>query len=197
MDEAQRARLAAWLSAAAGTPVVLREMALLSGGAVQQNWALDVTRDGQPERWVLRTDNAAVLSVSLPRTAEYALLRAARAAGVTVPEPLFCCPGREVTGAPFFVMRRVGGIAQGHRLVRAAAPGLAAQCATEMARIHSISGTTAISASCNTSGQWSSGPSAIGNSRQHRITASRAGAGGPLIGRPAQQGRAGARAPPF
>ena len=77
MDEAQRARLAAWLSAAAGTPVVLREMALLSGGAVQQNWALDVTRDGQPERWVLRTDNAAVLSVSLPRTAEYALLRAA------------------------------------------------------------------------------------------------------------------------
>ena len=138
MDEAQRTRLAGWLSAAAGTPVVLREMALLSGGAVQQNWALDVTRDGQPERWVLRTDNAAVLSVSLPRTAEYALLRAARAAGVTVPEPLFCCPGREVTGAPFFVMRRVGGIAQGHRLVRAAAPGLAAQCATEMARIHSI-----------------------------------------------------------
>jgi aminoglycoside phosphotransferase (APT) family kinase protein len=35
-------------------------------------------------------------------------------------------------------MRRVAGIAQGHRLVRGATAGLAAQCATEMARIHSI-----------------------------------------------------------
>jgi aminoglycoside phosphotransferase (APT) family kinase protein len=138
VDEAARTRLAAWLSEAAGAPVLVQEMALLSGGAVQQNWALDVLRGGQRDAWVLRTDNAAALSVSLPRTAEYALLRAARAAGVTVPEPLFCCPGREVTGAPFFVMRRVAGIAQGHRLVRGATAGLAAQCATEMARIHSI-----------------------------------------------------------
>ena len=40
---------------------------------------------------MLRTDNAAVLAVSLPRAAEFALLRAAFAAGVTVPEPLFFC----------------------------------------------------------------------------------------------------------
>ena len=38
--------------------------------------ALDVTLDNAPQRWVLRTDNAAVLAVSLPRTAEFALLRA-------------------------------------------------------------------------------------------------------------------------
>jgi aminoglycoside phosphotransferase (APT) family kinase protein len=138
MDEAARARLAAWLGAAAGAPVDLRGMALLSGGAVQQNWALDILCGGQPAQWVLRTDNAATLSVSLPRSAEFALLRAASVAGVTVPEPLFCCPGREVTGSPFFVMRRVAGSAQGHRLVRAPASGLAAQCATEMARIHGI-----------------------------------------------------------
>ncbi|MNS68754.1 hypothetical protein D3C72_1020420 [compost metagenome] len=43
-----------------------------------------------------------------------------------------------------------------------------------LARIHSINGITATSASCNTTGQWSSGPSAIGNSRQQRITASSA-----------------------
>jgi hypothetical protein len=38
----------------AGAPVTIESMALLSGGAVQQNWALDVSRGGAPERWVLR-----------------------------------------------------------------------------------------------------------------------------------------------
>ncbi|TCZ53388.1 phosphotransferase family protein [Roseicella aquatilis] len=114
-------------------------MALLSGGAVQQNWALDVTVAGAAERWVLRTDNAAVLAVSLPRTAEYALLRATHAVGVAVPEPLYCCASREVTGAPFFVMRRVEGIAAGHRLVKAAqGTALAEALGRELARIHGI-----------------------------------------------------------
>ena len=142
MDDAARARLAAWLTEAAGAPVEIASMALLSGGAIQQNWALDVSRGGAPERWVLRTDNAAVLAASLPRTTEFALLRAAFAAGVTVPEPLFCCEGREVTGAPFFVMRRAEGVARGHALVRQAGadgdPALAAALGRELARIHTI-----------------------------------------------------------
>lgn len=145
MDEAARARLAAWLTAAAGAPVGIESMALLSGGAIQQNWAMDVTRGGASERWVLRTDNAAVLAASLPRTTEYALLRAAFAAGATVPEPLFCCATAEVTGAPFFVMRRAEGVARGHLLVRQAAaagsdgdPALAAALGRELACIHTI-----------------------------------------------------------
>jgi aminoglycoside phosphotransferase (APT) family kinase protein len=92
---------------------------------------------------VLRTDNAAVLAASLPRTAEFAVLRAARAAGATVPEPLFCCGGAEVTGAPFFVMRRAEGVPRGHVLVRQAGakggdPALAAALGRELARIHAI-----------------------------------------------------------
>ena len=71
MDDAARARLVAWLTAAAGAPVSIEGMALLSGGAIQQNWAMDVSRGGAPERWVLRTDNAAVLAVSLPRATEF------------------------------------------------------------------------------------------------------------------------------
>lgn len=142
MDEAARDRLTAWLGEAAGAPVRIAGMALLSGGAIQQNWALDVELGGEPRRWVLRTDNAAVLSVSLPRPAEFALLRAAHAAGVSVPEPLFCCADPGVTGAPFFVMRRVTGVAQGHRLVRQAGAGgdaaLAEAVGRELARIHSI-----------------------------------------------------------
>ena len=42
MDEARRARLTAWLRDAAGdATLALERAALLSGGAIQQNWALD------------------------------------------------------------------------------------------------------------------------------------------------------------
>ncbi|WP_206020700.1 phosphotransferase family protein [Roseococcus sp. SYP-B2431] len=143
MDEARRAALNAWLSQAAGTPVEIGAASLLSGGAIQQNWAISVTRGGAAEEWVLRTDNAATLTVSLPRTAEYALLRAAFSADVTVPEPLFCCEDASIIGAPFFVMRRVPGTATAFRLAKlAAALGgdaeLVRHAGKEMARIHSI-----------------------------------------------------------
>lgn len=140
MDEA---RLAAWLSAAAGAPVSIRAASLLAGGAIQQNWALSVTRGGVEEEWVLRTDNAATLAVSLPRLEEFALFQAARAAGVTVPEPLFACPDTSVLGAPFFVMRRVAGSATAHKLAKAAAAqggddALVGALGRELARIHRI-----------------------------------------------------------
>jgi len=140
MDEA---RLAAWLSEAAGAPVAIRAAARLTGGAIQQNWALSVTRGGASEEWVLRTDNAATLAVSLPRMEEFALFQAAHAAGVTVPEPLFACADAGVLGAPFFVMRRVAGSATAHRLAKeAAAKGgddaLVESLGRELARIHRI-----------------------------------------------------------
>jgi aminoglycoside phosphotransferase (APT) family kinase protein len=143
MDEARRSALNAWLSAAAGARVEIGAASLLSGGAIQQNWAISVTRNGVAEEWVLRTDNAATLAVSLSRTEEYALLVAAFAAGVTVPEPLFCCEDAAITGAPFFVMRHVCGTATAFRLAKqAAAEGgdaaLVRHAGREMARIHSI-----------------------------------------------------------
>jgi aminoglycoside phosphotransferase (APT) family kinase protein len=119
MDEARRAKLTDWLRGATGAADLdIGAMALLSGGAIQQNWALDVKRAGRDEAWVLRTDNAATLAVSLPRSAEFALLKAAFGAGVTVPEPLSLCEDTAILGAPFFIMRRVQGIAAGHRVVK-------------------------------------------------------------------------------
>lgn len=144
MDEAARARLRDWLAAQTGDAALrIAGARRLSGGAIQQNWALDVETGGGCEAWVLRTDSPAVLAVSLPRAAEYALLRAAFAAGVTVPEPLFLCEDRAVAGAPFFVMRRVGGIALGPRVVKDATLGggrekLAAALGRELARLHRI-----------------------------------------------------------
>ncbi len=138
-----RAALAAWLSEAAGAPVEIEAMALLSGGAIQQNWRLDARVDGVPAAWVLRTDAAATLSHSRSRLEEFALLRAAHAAGVTVAEPLFLCADGTVTGAPFFVMRRVEGIAAGHRVVRSETLGggrivLTEALGRELARIHTM-----------------------------------------------------------
>jgi len=115
----------------------------MSGGAIQQNWALDAVVGEVPEKLVLRTDAASSLAVSRSRAEEYALLRVAYAAKVTVPEPLALCTDAGVTGGPFFVMRRVQGIAAGYRIVRDEALGggrdaLAAALGRELARIHSV-----------------------------------------------------------
>jgi aminoglycoside phosphotransferase (APT) family kinase protein len=136
MDEA---RLASWLAPRA----TIRRLSLLTGGAIQQNWALDVTCDGRDEAWVLRTDNPGTLAVSLPRAEEFALLRAAHGAGVRVAEPLLLCEDAGVIGAPFFVMRRLAGMAAAHRLARQARESggdaaLVAALGAELARIHRI-----------------------------------------------------------
>ena len=144
MTEEALARLRDWLACATGDPGLrIASAKKLSGGAIQQNWALEVETGGAVQSWVLRTDSAAVLAVSLSRAAEYALLRAARDAGATVPEPLFLCEDPGITGAPFFVMRRVAGIALGPRVVKDATLGggrekLAEALGRELARIHRI-----------------------------------------------------------
>jgi len=117
----------------------------LSGGAIQQNIALDARVHGGEfagERcWVVRTDAASQVGVSRSRGEEFALLRAAHAAGVRVPRPLWHRgPGE---GPDFFVMERVPGVAAGHRLTkddtlvpdRAA---LARELGANLARIHTI-----------------------------------------------------------
>jgi aminoglycoside phosphotransferase (APT) family kinase protein len=143
MDEPNRAALAAWLAKETGVPVEITGMARLAGGAIQQNWSLDVVTGGVLQSWVLRADAPAPLSVSLSRVQEFALLRAAHAAGVTVPEPLFLCADRAVLGVPFLIMRRVEGIAAGHRVVRSERLGggraaLTTSLGRELARIHTI-----------------------------------------------------------
>lgn len=123
--------------AALGARVIARR--LLSGGAIQQNWLYEVEKDGARQEWVVRTDNAATLAVSRSRPEEFALLRAAWAAGVPVAEPLF--EGMHA-GKPFFVMRRLQGETNAVALCKAAGPdgdaALLRQCGTALQRIHAI-----------------------------------------------------------
>jgi len=143
-EASTRARLTEFISRATGarsTAVVALER--MSGGAVQENWALDAELDGELHRWVLRTDARATVRESLTRAQEFAVLKVAHAAHVLAPEPLFLCDDPAVTGRRFFIMQRLPGVAAGHRVTRDSnlVPDrgrLARELAENLARLHRI-----------------------------------------------------------
>lgn len=119
----------------------------LSGGAIQDNYGLDLTLEGGPmtgrHALVLRTDAPSVIAESHGRAQEFALLEVAHRAGVRVPEPLWPCADPAVLGQGFYLMRRIAGTAAGHVVTKAAieqgyGPDLAADLAREMALIHKV-----------------------------------------------------------
>lgn len=142
------AELEAFLAEAAGARRArIRDSAPLHGGAIQENWRLDLELEGGPRagehELVLRSDSASAIAVSLTRAQEFHVLCAAFAAGVTVPEPLWLCEDPDVIGRPFYVMRRIEGEAIASRIVRNPELGgdrtrLAERLGRELARIHSI-----------------------------------------------------------
>ncbi|HKA42780.1 MAG TPA: phosphotransferase family protein [Burkholderiales bacterium] len=145
LDEpSTRQRLAEFIAHACGArDVVIVALERLSGGAVQENWALDVTLNGGMQRWVLRTDARATVPESLTRAQEFAVLRIAHAANVLAPEPLHLCEDLAVTGRPFFIMQRLPGVAAGYKVTRdpKLVPDpqlLAGELAENLARLHRI-----------------------------------------------------------
>lgn len=142
-DPEAQARLAAFIAAAAGRPAEIVTARPLKGGAIQENWLVTAEIGGKPEELVLRTDAPSSLAVSHGRAAEFALLRAAHGAGVTVPEPLWLCRDPAVLGQDFYLMRRIAGVAQGHRVVKDKSLGgdrakLAERLGAELAHIHAL-----------------------------------------------------------
>jgi aminoglycoside phosphotransferase (APT) family kinase protein len=131
-------------SASGARAVTVRAAKLLSGGAIQENWLLELDVDGSAHhgslRTVVRTDAPSAVSLSHSRGQEFALLQTVFEAGVTVPEPLWLCEDRSVIGRDFFVMRCVAGTASAHLLVKdgPGREGLARRLGQELARIHSI-----------------------------------------------------------
>ncbi len=149
------ARLAAFKEALEGfladkaeaETIAIEDARPLSGGAIQENWLIDAVVTGGPwagrQALVLRTDAPSGVAVSLSRAEEFRLLQTARAAGVTVPEPLWLCEDTGVLGRPFYLMRRLAGTAVGRRLVKDEGPAgdktaLAERLGEELAKIHAI-----------------------------------------------------------
>ena len=142
-DPAVRARLAAFIAKASGEAVGALEATPLAGGAIQENWLVNVELAGRRQELVLRTDAPSRVAMSHGRAQEFALLCAAHRAGVTVPEPLWLCRDPSVLGQDFYLMRRVAGVAPGNRVVKDLKLGgerkrLAERLGAELARIHNI-----------------------------------------------------------
>jgi aminoglycoside phosphotransferase (APT) family kinase protein len=141
-----RARAESFLAQACGARrVAIERWERLSGGAIQENVALDARVEGGAlagrHEWVLRTDAPSAVAVSHTRPEEFEILRVAHGAGVRVPEPLFLC--RDGRGPDFFVMRRMPGLAAGHRLTKddrlvPDRPALARELGANLARLHAV-----------------------------------------------------------
>jgi aminoglycoside phosphotransferase (APT) family kinase protein len=139
--------LARFLTAAtAARSVAIEELRRLPNGAVQENWLVVARHQGGSlagrQRLVLRTNAATALGIGLGRVEEFAVLRAAHAAGVTVPEPLLVCEDAGVIGKPFFLMRWMPGEAAGPHIVDGRLGGdratLIERLACELAATHRI-----------------------------------------------------------
>ncbi len=144
----RRTALTRFLASAGGALAVeITSLAPMRGGAIQENWSIEARFSGGSlagdQRLVLRTAAPTGVAESLGRLEEFAVLQAAFAAGVTVPEPLFASDDPAIFGKAFFVMRRVDGTAAAHRITRDAAldpvlPAVAERLGHELARIHTI-----------------------------------------------------------
>jgi aminoglycoside phosphotransferase (APT) family kinase protein len=127
--------------------VSIAEMKLLSGGSIQENWLIRAElvggNHGPQLDLVVRTDAPSGVPGSHGRVEEFALLRAAFDAGVTVPEPLWLCRDPGMIGRNFFIMRRVAGMAASHVVVKDKRYGgdraqLLERLGMELARIQTI-----------------------------------------------------------
>ena len=115
----------------------------LTGGAIQENRALDVEIAGGPLAGrlalVLRTEAKSSVPLSQPVAHQFAYLKLAGSVGMTVPEPLWRSDDPGIVGTPFYLMRRVPGEALGNRVVRQGPnPALAERLGRELARLHAI-----------------------------------------------------------
>jgi len=140
------ARLATFLSRQTGARrVAIEGLRKLPGGASRETWAFDATFEngGAATRHLVLRRDPGRTSVDSDRAQEFRVLRAAHAAGVPVPEPLWLGDDSAALGAPFFIMERIEGETLARRLLRdpdyaPARAVMTAQLGRILAVIHAI-----------------------------------------------------------
>ncbi len=128
------------------SPVAVTNVRQMTGGAVHETWAVDVTTQdvGRPagaQRLVLRVF-VATAPGGMSAEHEFSVLRAAFDAGVPAPRPVALLGSADM-GAPSFLMERVDGETIGRRLVKdalyaAVRPRVADQLGRIAAAIHGV-----------------------------------------------------------
>lgn len=140
-------RLEKYLSDRLQSPVSVANIKSLSGGACQDNYAVDVSVAGGQDKGeyklVLRTDKGGSLLSSLNRVDEYKVGAMAFKAGVKTPRPYWLEPDPDALGHPFYFMERIQGKATGRYLVKDRSLNdyrkrLPDDLATNLARIHAV-----------------------------------------------------------
>jgi aminoglycoside phosphotransferase (APT) family kinase protein len=139
----QQSKLITYISNFVRSRVTLSGLKKLSGGAIQENWALDVHVEigdwAGDHEWVLRQDAVSKVEASVGRAEEYQLLKVAKASGVEVPVAINLCEDKAILGQPFFLMSRLKGTAAAHVLTKGGEKlKLVRSLAQNLARIHSI-----------------------------------------------------------
>ena len=121
---------------------------IMSGGAIQENWSIS-SQDAQ-QNWalVLRKNSATVLETSSGREQEYRLLKQLYDYGIQVPEPLYFSKKENFLQSDFFIMQKIYGVTEGHKLVRLNQPeqqrAILTDIGTQLAKIHQIDQDTEI-----------------------------------------------------
>jgi aminoglycoside phosphotransferase (APT) family kinase protein len=121
-----------------GADTVEIELTSIPGGASRETWLVESAAD----RWVVRRDPEGSVSL-VPIEQEFALIKAARDAGVPVPEPVSYEPEGGPLGTAGMLMSFVDGTSVAPRILRkpeydTARSRLATQLGEALARIHAI-----------------------------------------------------------
>ena len=90
----------------------------LSGGAIQENWAILGQKNHENFEIVLRKNSETSVEVSSDREQEYRLLERLHALNICVPQPLLFEKKDNFLNSDFFIMEKISGSAEGHKLVR-------------------------------------------------------------------------------
>lgn len=123
------------------------EFSRLSGGTIQNNYALALDVKDGPEagrkELVVRSDAPSRVAASMTRPQEFQVLQVAHKAGVTVPRPLWVCDDTTLIGAPFYVMTKASGSAAPRQLLNGGlssdqARVLTRRLGVELARLHQV-----------------------------------------------------------
>lgn len=121
----------------------------LLGGACQENFSVVLMSEGMERRLALRSDATTSLPGSLSREREYAIIAAARAAGVPTPKASWLTRDLVRPGSWAYFLDWVEGVALGGKILRApelaaARQALPAQLMQALAVLHTIESITGL-----------------------------------------------------
>jgi aminoglycoside phosphotransferase (APT) family kinase protein len=129
-------------------PVKIQEIYHLSGGACQDNYSIKLLLEGKSgateKEIVLRTDKGGSLLSSLSKKDEFRVAELAYKAGVKTPEPIILEENTSVIGAPFFLMSKISGKANGRYIVKDSElndyrkNGMVSDLARNLALLHTV-----------------------------------------------------------